>query len=71
MPNGNGNGFWKNVIVLIVIGGSFLGAWFKIEATVNAKVSESETRIEKRLDKMENKLDAILLAGGLQPADFN
>ncbi len=71
MANGNGNGFWKNIIVLIVIGSAFLGAWFKIEATVNTKVSESETRIERRLDKMELKLDAIMLAGGLQPADFN
>ena len=69
--NGNGNGFWKNVVTLIVIGAAFLGAWFKIEATVNARVSESETRIEKRLDNVEKKLDAILLAGGLRPADFD
>ena len=59
MANGNGNGFWKNIIALFIIGGAFLGAWFKIEATVSAKVSESETRIERRLDKIDTKLDGI------------
>jgi hypothetical protein len=59
MANSNGNGFWKNIIALAIIGSAFLGAWFKIEATVNAKVSESEGRIEKRLDKIDTKLNDI------------
>lgn len=60
MTNNNGTAAWQRQLInLMVIAGALFGAWFAVESKVDSHVNAAETRIEKRLDRIEIQVDDL------------